>query len=275
MTAMFVMLGVISEVADAWAAGRGANSIAVLFALVLGLALGIGLTALSIALFLALQQRHRQPAVVARPVHWSRRRRWQPRTRSGPDQWLAIAHSHPHLVQAALKLHDSTPCSWAEGLHAAQEHRLFIAPPIGPWTLVLGAGLPDPAADADACFHFLRQMSAQLGEVQFFSVNRARQQHAWARAVAGEIHRAYAWADRTVWQQGAMTPAERDLGLVCYAYGEGPGRVRIGRPHPIATNTERVPLLAARWSVNPASIDLRSVTAAQGISGRWPSSQLR
>ena len=54
------------------------------------------------------------------------------------------------------------------------------------------------------------ELSRKIGQVQFFSVNRAVNHHAWVQAEAGVIQRAYAWAGRTFWNQGAR-PARNSI----------------------------------------------------------------
>ena len=171
-------------------------------------------------------------------------------------------------VQAALGLRKAMPCSWEEGLSAAHERGLFISPPINGWTLVMGANLPDPAEDVDRSFHFLLCLSTKLGQVQFFSVNRPLHHHAWVRADSGQVQRAYAWAGKTLWNQGSKTASEVELGLKCFDYGEPFPPLDFTGTDPVALNTERVPLLAARWSLDPSGIDPRMLRESQGISGR-------
>src|SRR5262249_14206685 len=133
-----------------------------------------------------------------------------------PSCWLAIKSPSVRAVQSALGLHNPKPCSWVEGL--AADEKLFIAPPVKGWVLVLGSGLPDPSEDVDACFRFVVELSRKLGHIQFFCTNRVLQHHAWVRAQRGKIVRAYAWAGRTLWHQGKPTSAEKDLGLKCFDY---------------------------------------------------------
>ncbi len=183
-------------------------------------------------------------------------------------RWLAIKSIHPLRVQEALQLTKPTPCSWAEAIAAAQEQRLFISPPIGGWVLVLGSALPDPAEDVDRCYMLLLELSRKLGHVQFFSLNRALNHHAWAQASHGQILRAYAWAGQTLWNQGRPTRAEVELRMKCFDYAEPLQQIRFADPNPVAQNTEKVPLLAARWSIDPAAIDPRVLRENRGITGK-------
>jgi len=182
-----------------------------------------------------------------------------------PGCWLAIKSRSLRAVQAALGLHNAKPCSFIEGMSGGE--KLFIAPPVNGWILVLGAGLPEPSEDVDACFRFVVNLSRKLGEVQFFSASRVVQEHAWVRAYRGRVVRAYAWAGKTLWKQGRRTTAEKELDLKCFDYTETAERNSFAEPDVIATNVDKVPLLAARWSLDPACIDERLLEQERGIAG--------
>ena len=182
-----------------------------------------------------------------------------------PCRWLAIKGHNPAAVQTALHLHAPMPCSWEEGLIEARERKLFISPPVSGWILVVGSSLPDPTEDVDECFHFLTNLSRKLGQIQFFSANRVLNHHAWALIDKGRVFRAYAWAGETLWNQGPPTAAEKDLKLGLFDYASG--AVGFEQKEMLALNAERVPILASRWSVDPASIDERQFESGYGITG--------
>ncbi len=190
-----------------------------------------------------------------------------------PCRWLAIRGSDPLTVVAALDLHNPADCSWAEGMAEARARKLFISPPIGEWVLVVGPGLPDPAEDVDRCFHLLTRLSRKLGEVQFFSLNRVLSHHAWARLETGRVRRAYAWAGQTLWNQGEMTRAENELVMKCFQYTETSQQTDFSRPAPVNFNAEKVPLLAARWSLDPMLIDEQRFSSRRGIVGELSASK--
>jgi hypothetical protein len=125
--------------------------------------------------------------------------------------------------------------------------------------------LPDPVDDVDRCFYFLLKLSRSLGHVQFFSLNRALNHHAWIRAHSGHIRRAYAWAGETLWNQGEPTQAEIDLAMKCLGYGELAQSVEPSDSP--GSNTEKVMLLAARWSFDPTSVDENRLRVGLGVSG--------
>lgn len=182
-----------------------------------------------------------------------------------PGCWLAVKSRSAFAVQSALGLHNPKPCSWLQGL--AGEEKLFIAPPVRGWVLVMGSGLPEPSEDVDACFRFLLHLSRRLGQVQFFSASRVLQYHAWAKADSGRIVRAYAWAGKTIWNQGAVTYAERELGLKCFEYLDTFEPPHFGQPDLTSQNVDKVALLAARWSIDPGRLDPRFLQMERGIAG--------
>jgi hypothetical protein len=177
-----------------------------------------------------------------------------------PASWLAIRSAMPAAVQAALGLGRSAPCSWSEGM--VGEHEFFISPRVNGWVIVTGLALPTPDDDVDACFLFLTALSRKLGHVQFFHAEKFSHRHAWARVDDGCVTRAYAWAGETVWNQGTKTMPEAGLGLKCFAYGDHSATNETAE-----ANCEKVSLLAARWSFDPATIDENLLNHASGVAG--------
>lgn len=183
-----------------------------------------------------------------------------------PCRWLAIKSRQPAAVLEALQITKATPCSWEEGLARTFDRKLFVSPPINGWILVLGTALPDPTTDVDALFRFLTDLSRKLGHVQFFNMNRALGHHAWAVVDKGEVARAYAWDGETLWCQGQITPAEINLDLLCLEYGENLPPAT-SKADPMTANTEKVPLLAARWGIDPAALSRHLVDERRGLTG--------
>jgi hypothetical protein len=184
--------------------------------------------------------------------------------RQRPPSWLAVKTRNLDMVRAAFGLEEGRLCSLPEGMEGNQ--KLFIAAPINGWVLVTGSGLPDPADDPDASFKLLADLSRAVGHVQFFSACRISMHHAWIRAEHGVITRGYAWAGTTVWRQGNRTSAEKNLGLACFDYAY-PGAVLSPEDkHMAMLNVDKVPLLAARWSLDPAAIDEELYQQTFGIA---------
>jgi hypothetical protein len=169
-----------------------------------------------------------------------------------PPRWLAIRSTNTLLIRTLLP-HASTSTPWSESLARCRERSWFVSPPVDGWTLVVGARLPEPGQDVDSLFHVLTRLSRELGEVHFYSADRVLNFHSWARLDDGRVTRAYAWAGETLWNEGRTTLEERLLGLRCRAYGEEPEPLRYGDVPPEMHNTERVILLARRWSIDPVA----------------------
>ncbi len=183
-----------------------------------------------------------------------------------PARWLAVRSQNPHAIETALGVHNSRACSWSDALATPFEPRLFISPPVNGWIVVMGCDLPDPADDIDECFKFLTDLSRKLGEVQFFSRNRAVAHHGWARVQDGKVLRAYVWAGETLWNQGAMTDIERQLKLRCLTYTESSEVLALAERELLASNTDRVLRVAAAWSIDPTAVE-ETTFESKGIAG--------
>ena len=178
-----------------------------------------------------------------------------------PACWLAIRSASTEAVKTALGLNRAAPCSWVEGL--AGSHEFFISPRVhGGWVVVTGLGLPNPSDDVDATFLFLTELSRKLGHVQFFYAEKFSRHHAWARLDEGCVTRGYAWTGETVWNQGAKTLPETAVNLKTFDYGEPTATLL-----DTETNLDRVPQLAARWSLDPAEVKLDSSRQSIGLAG--------
>jgi hypothetical protein len=65
-----------------------------------------------------------------------------------------------------------------------------------------------------------------------------------------------------------MTAAEAAVGVACPGYLDEPETV--DGMHDFATcNVEKVPLIAARWSLDPASLETGAMQTCHGIAGEW------
>jgi hypothetical protein len=163
-----------------------------------------------------------------------------------PPTWLAVRTLEPETVRATLP----------------DKAEFSISPRVNGWVIVTGPGLPDPGDDVDGCFRFLIFVSRKLGHVQFFHAEKFSAHHAWARMDDGCVTRAYAWAGETIWNQGAQTLAENKLSMKCSGYGEDSEIELWTAKENASANVEKIPLLAARWSVDPEILH-----RADGITG--------
>ncbi len=191
-----------------------------------------------------------------------------------PSRWVAIRSSNLLTVQTTVGLHDPVPCSWNEAFARLQDQRMFISAPVQGWILLFGHALPDPSDDVDECFCFLSRLSRELGQVQFFSANRALSHYGWVKADHGKIVRGYAWGGQTLWNQGKLSFAEQMLGIKCRDYGQAPD-TSAWRDDVHAANAEKVSALAARWSVDPLSLTQQHFKNRLGVTGALARQNLR
>ncbi len=169
-----------------------------------------------------------------------------------PNRWLAVRSSNTAYLQGVLGISAQDSPPWSEALVRARERAVFLSPPWRGWSLIVGGAIPDPASDIDHLYRFLARFSGVVGEIQFFHSDRVLNHHAWAWHRDGKVVRAYAWAGETLWNQGELSLDERLLGLVCREYGETVEGVGPCGGTAEQQNVERVPLLARRWSLDPA-----------------------
>jgi len=163
-----------------------------------------------------------------------------------PGRWLVVRTLESSAVRAAL----------------GSTGRFSVSRRVNGWVIVTGPGLPNPGEDVDGCFRFLASASRKLGHLQFFHMEKTSGQHAWARMDGGRVTRAYAWAGETLWNQGAPTPAERGLRMKCHPYGEQAFDAAWMTNKEAADNIRKIPLLAARWSLDPEAV--RRASSAPG-----------
>ena len=189
--------------------------------------------------------------------------------------WLAIHSSDTSAVVAALGLRAVRAVGWAGGIDAAYgdgpigAHGVFVTPTVNGWTLVVGA-LPD--AYAPEWLPFLAELSRVCGEVQYFGTHRGVNYQAWARAVDGQVLRAYANGEGGFLDLGPKTAEEVVLGFDFLgeaataedyaAYDE-----RDQDPSP---DEEHVVKLAGAWSIDPTQLD-REESLGFGVVGELPS----
>ncbi len=187
-------------------------------------------------------------------------------------QWFAVKTESATGVAACLELGSLKPASWSSGLNAAYSESpvAFITPPVGGWTLVVSnVGFPS-LLDVDGgdngfetISRLLRTLSSQFGLAAYFGNHRIVAYHAWARAIEGELERAFAFVgDSWLWRSvGAPTPEELDLD-VAPVVTDDDGELE-GADGWIP-DEETVLAVAAAWSVNPATLDAVGAPLSHG-----------
>ena len=165
------------------------------------------------------------------------------------------------------------PASWETGVDAVYNKHdlvgsdanssayLFITPPIGEWTLVVGW-----AAWADDPRETLSRLSAQFAEAQAFSTHRVTEAHYWMLARNGGIIRAFYYVGdigELLTDVGALTPVEEGLGINVSGLADiTPDSL----PNDFYPPTEDdVMTIAAAWSVDPIKLDTNTPAPGPGI----------
>jgi hypothetical protein len=220
-----------------------------------GLLFLVGVVSVLLVTFIVVSRRHVKRALAAKRGDGASASGPPVRRRAAPFQmparWLAVRSSNTPLVAEAALTRESAPAAWSDALSRSTERTVFVSAAVDGWTLLIGGGIPDASLDSDRLYHFLRRMSMAAGEVHFFSADRVLNHHGWVRMDDGRVTRAYVWAGETLWNEGRVTLEERELGLRCRAYCEDAEPGRYGEAPPELHNTERVLLLARRWSIDP------------------------
>jgi hypothetical protein len=223
--------------------------------LAIGLLVSFGIVIAIASAFATIYRRHLRAMRRANrmldplaPLVGSRRR---PLALPLPPRWMAVRSANTGFIREMLGQDPMSALAWSDALARCRERTFFISTPLDGWTLVIGAGIPDPSNDVDASYRFLTGLSRVVGEVHCYSADRVLNFHAWSCLRDGRVVRAYAWAGETLWNEGRQTLDERLLGLRCRAYGEEADPVRYGAVPAEQHNTERVILLARRWSIDP------------------------
>ncbi|MDA7671928.1 hypothetical protein N8663_00175 [Verrucomicrobia bacterium] len=185
-----------------------------------------------------------------------------------PERWMAFRTRNIGTVRNALGLTNTEVCSWQQGLSKATERHLFITPPIRGWVLVFGHYLPNPSEDIDTFYKYMRNLSKEVGEVQFFSLDARVHEHGWVRLIDGNVVRSYVWAESVLWNEGRPSSAECSLRMHAFDYGdqlETESLTELNRK--LEHNVEHIHALAARWSLDPLRVEPKDFTSEFGLTG--------
>jgi hypothetical protein len=180
-----------------------------------------------------------------------------PATADGPSfgpkiAWLAVRDGSPERVADAIGLSARRPLAWPDGVRAAYEEGVFVAPAGEGWVVAAGVGWLGAEPDVAA-------LSARLGaEVQYFATHRVVEAHAWERAVDGRLVRRVRFSGETgeLAREGEATAIEIEIGLAASA-DEAAEHV----------DEDTVMRVAGQWSVDPRAFGGAATAAATGLHG--------
>jgi len=183
--------------------------------------------------------------------------------------WLALDTTDTEAVAAALGLRGLRAATWTEGVKEARRAAVFVTPPLADWTLVASTTLFPPNHAETFVKPLLERLSQQFGDAQYFCTHWDVELHIWARARKGRLMRGYGWLGQkslTLWDEGAQTKEECDLGFRFHAGGSittEPGRSQ-SVSHP---DEDCVAQLACLWSIDPTSLDQQFKEPVMGLLG--------
>jgi hypothetical protein len=207
--------------------------------------------------------------------------------------WLALDTRETEAVAAALGLRGAQAATWAEGVEAASHSSVFVTPPLGDWTLAVGAALFPPEQVEAFVKPLLERLSRRFGDAQYFCTHQDLDLHVWARARKGRLVRGYGWFGRkglALWDEGGPTKEERDFGFPPPG-GRSPGvepaqntdlTTAIVRPddriavtaagqvrdqNAAPPDEDGVMQLASLWSIDPTSLGRQFKEPVMGLLG--------
>lgn len=178
--------------------------------------------------------------------------------------WLALKTRDTEAVLDALNIAVAEPANWNSGIGTVYDDRLgesrvFVSPPVGGWTFVVGLPLPYPVARSfvDKLTPLLVDLGGRFPDVQYFFTYPLIDFFAWARVTDGRLVRAFAVNDEgLVWNKGRTTREEKALGLKLFELRGVRGRRGDAGGEMILHPTEdHVMQLAHKWSLDPTRID--------------------
>ncbi len=169
--------------------------------------------------------------------------------------WLALDTTDCEAVAAALYIRELRVATWEEGVAAAYKSSVFVTPPVGQWTLAVSTDLNAFEQTAAAVRPLLERLSRRFRDAQYFCTNQDIGTHVWARARRGEFVRGFGWNGQAFWNEGGLTPEERDLG---FEFGDG-------QP----PTEDSVMQLASVWSIDPTSLNEQYKEPVMGLLGEF------
>jgi len=194
--------------------------------------------------------------------------------------WIAVKSNDPAQVAKFLRLNTLKISHWKHGLNALYDPRksdcaIFVTPTFDGWVLIAGHALPQPlgASFVEKCIPLIASLSKEFGEAQYFLSHPSLDFFGWAKAMNGNLRRAFATGDEGVlWNHGRLTVAEQTLGLKFYELrGLYERNGDAGGPMILEPTETHVLSLAAQWSVNPAALGPRITGKRQtGFLGQAP-----
>lgn len=202
--------------------------------------------------------------------------------------WLAVHSRDAARIADVLHLEAIDTANWRTGVGTIYDERLsqgrvYLTPPIGEWTFVIGLALPQPLGRnfADKCTPIMLDLAANFPEAQYFLCYAPLDFFGWVRVSEGKLTRAFAIGDEgIIWNKGRPTREEKSLGLRFAEIRSPKGRRGAAESiMPLHPSEEQLIALAAEWSIDPTSIGSNAPSKGLGYICaapiRWKPERLR
>jgi hypothetical protein len=166
--------------------------------------------------------------------------------------WYAVRADDPISVASELKLRGQKASTWHNGVEQAYDASIFVSPSVKGWVFAVGRSLFPGDSISKAISSPLLMLSREFGMACFFATHRVVETHIWAKAVNGQIVRAFGYSgesDEILWKEGE--PTEEEEALV----------------EPFL-NEETVMEISRRWSISPADLPFPDSEPGLGIVGK-------
>lgn len=186
--------------------------------------------------------------------------------------WYAVRSTDARAVAKAIGLRRERSASWAEGIEGAYESKAFVTPPVKGWVFVVGFKLAERISEPKPWTQLVA-LSSTFGEAQVFCSHRVVELHAWAKAVNGQLVRAYGYlgeSGETLFDEGEQTAEERDLGFRFFderSPETAKGDTYWSRSDLSYPDEDSVMAIARRWSLAPVDLDESSAEPMLGLLG--------
>lgn len=176
--------------------------------------------------------------------------------------WIAIrSNDHESIVRDFNKSGKKVFKTNLEyGLHGAYAGNTFIYPPINGWTLIIH---PNYNSLDDTKFDYLKDLSNNYGEINFYGSFRGVLFTTWIKFENGQVIRSFCVADGEIYRnEGTMTEIEieilnreiehaHDIDILEIYKGEG--------KYLILNDEEHVLEIAGKWSINPDNLESMNI----------------
>jgi hypothetical protein len=186
-------------------------------------------------------------------------------------RWFAIKSVDVDKVAQEFSLQNIRKTDWATGIEKAYQNLVFISPPVGDWTFVVGWGLSEVVSGTESVRAKVVELSKVLGEVQYFESHRIPDAYGWVKGIDGQIVRAYFYCGErgeNSLVEGEPTPVEQPYNLFNTFSEESKKSDYWDRKDIVFPDEDFVLKVAESWSIDPMSLEERDDIHGQGLLGK-------